>query len=383
MPASYPSSAKAFTTKVDGPGNTILAAHINDLQNEVTAVEQDLIAGLPVVRGGTGALTHTNHGVLIGQAASAVAATSAGTAGQVLTSNGASADPTFQDVPARSLCQGRLTLTTGVPVTTADVTAATTIYWALYAGNQIALYTGSAWQVFTLSQLSIAVPSTTDTAYDVFVDYNAGTPALSLTAWTNVTTRATALTTQDGVLVLTGTLGKRYVGSFCTTGVSGQTEDSEAKRYLYNYYHRQPRPLKRQDSTASWPYSTATWRQANAAAANQVDVMQGVAETPVVLTLKGQVQNDTGNVNINIGIGEDSTSAPLSAATVGNIFIQSANGLLSGTATLNKIPAVGKHVYTMLEGPTATGITTFYGGSGSTVGTVASNGCGLFGWCHG
>lgn len=54
MPASYPSTAKVFTTKSDGPGNTILAAHINDLQLEVTAMEQDIIAGLPAARGGTG-----------------------------------------------------------------------------------------------------------------------------------------------------------------------------------------------------------------------------------------------------------------------------------------------------------------------------------------
>jgi hypothetical protein len=69
MPASYPSSAKAFTTKVDGAGNTIQAAHVNDLQLEVTAIEQDLIAGIPVARGGTGAtslsanrVAHTNAG---------------------------------------------------------------------------------------------------------------------------------------------------------------------------------------------------------------------------------------------------------------------------------------------------------------------------------
>ncbi len=54
MPASYPTSAKSFTTKSDGPGNTILAAYVNDLQAEVTAVETDLIAGLPLGRGGTG-----------------------------------------------------------------------------------------------------------------------------------------------------------------------------------------------------------------------------------------------------------------------------------------------------------------------------------------
>ena len=72
MPASYPTSAKAFTTKSDGPGNTILAAHINDLQAEVTAVETDLIAGLPVARGGTGLTT-------------------IGAAGTILTSGGATA----------------------------------------------------------------------------------------------------------------------------------------------------------------------------------------------------------------------------------------------------------------------------------------------------
>lgn len=51
-----------------------------------------------VANGLTGATTFTNHGVLLGQTTSAIAATSAGTAGQVLTSNGASADPTFQAV---------------------------------------------------------------------------------------------------------------------------------------------------------------------------------------------------------------------------------------------------------------------------------------------
>lgn len=59
-----------------------------------------LSAAVTVPKGGTGQTTLTNHGVVLGQGASAVAVTSAGTAGQVLTSNGASADPTFQAIPA-------------------------------------------------------------------------------------------------------------------------------------------------------------------------------------------------------------------------------------------------------------------------------------------
>lgn len=51
---------------------------------------------LPVPIGGSGASSLTNHGVVLGQGVSPVAVTSAGVAGQVLTSNGPAADPSFQ-----------------------------------------------------------------------------------------------------------------------------------------------------------------------------------------------------------------------------------------------------------------------------------------------
>jgi hypothetical protein len=55
---------------------------------------------LPVANGGTGDSTLAAHGVLVGEGTSAVAVVSPGTAGQVLTSNGASADPTYQTFTA-------------------------------------------------------------------------------------------------------------------------------------------------------------------------------------------------------------------------------------------------------------------------------------------
>jgi hypothetical protein len=55
---------------------------------------------LPVANGGTGATTFTDAGVLIGNATGAIQVTTAGTAGQVLTSNGAGVDPTFQAITA-------------------------------------------------------------------------------------------------------------------------------------------------------------------------------------------------------------------------------------------------------------------------------------------
>jgi len=67
-----------------------VVAKFNDISPSLT-----LDSALPVTSGGTGLATLTNHGVVIGQAAATLAITGAGTAGQVLTSNGASADPTF------------------------------------------------------------------------------------------------------------------------------------------------------------------------------------------------------------------------------------------------------------------------------------------------
>jgi hypothetical protein len=68
-----------------------------------------------VAGGGTGAVTLTNHGVLIGKATSAIAATAAGSAGQVLQSGGASADPTYSTAtfPATATGTGKVLVADG------------------------------------------------------------------------------------------------------------------------------------------------------------------------------------------------------------------------------------------------------------------------------
>lgn len=260
-------------------------------------------------------------------------------------------------VDLNAVC-GRLTLTTALPVTTADVTAAGTLYYALYKGNRIALYTGSAWQYFTIAQLSIAVPAAANQVYDAFIDYNAGTPALSLTAWTNDTTRATALTTQDGVLVLTGSTGKRYVGTVRTITAS-QLNDTAAFRHVWNYYNRVPRPLRISDATATWTYD-GVLRQARATATNQVDIVIGVAEVPVSLVINEVVTNSAGTMNVGVSIGEDSTSAAATGYTGGAQVIAAAAGYVLLSGYLNKFPAVGRHIYTWLEFASAA-TTTWHG----------------------
>ena len=262
--------------------------------------------------------------------------------------------------------QGRCTLTSATPVPTADVTAATTLYYALYSGNQITLYDGSTrWVQRAFTELSIAVPSTTNTMYDVFVDYTAGVPVLEAVTWTNDSTRATDLALQNGVYVQTSDTDSLYVCSVRTTGVSGQTEDSFARRLLWNYYNRVDLPMRVLEATDTWAYTTATMRQANGNAANQLDFVIGVAEVTLEATAMSIVSNSTASTTVVTAIGLDSTSAAAAGSSIGYRGVGPANNNVLVTAFLRTRPAIGRHIATWLEYSEAIGTTTWRGDNGT------------------
>lgn len=258
---------------------------------------------------------------------------------------------------------GRLTLTTGTPVTTGDVSAAGTIYFTPYKGNNLALYSGagSVWTLYRTAEISIAVPAAANQMYDVFVYDNAGTPTLELTAWTDDTNRATALTYQDGVLVKTGVLTRRYLGSFRTKTAS-QCNDTVAFRHLWNYYNRVERNMRIADTTDSWSYTTAAFQQANANAANQLDLVIGVSEDAVSATATSLVNISTAAI-IATGIGVDSPTVN-SAQIFGAVLIN-ATAIQPLHAQYRGYPGVGRHILVWQEYGSAT--TTWYGDNGSTI----------------
>jgi len=270
------------------------------------------------------------------------------------------------ELDLNSVVNGRLTLTTGTPVTTTDVTAATTVYFTPYLGRKVALYSGSIWVIVNFTELSIAVPAVANQVYDVFLDFNDAVPILALTAWTNDTTRATALTTQNGVYVKTGDTQQRYLGTFRTTAVAGQTEDSFAKRYVWNYYNRVPRIMRVLPSTDTWTYTTATLRQANNSTANQLDCVVGVAEVELTADVLVPASNDTG-ATLLVSIGQDSTTTAMTGVRMIQVTVNAStvNNVAPVMASVRTYPPVGRHFYAWLEYSTASGVTTWYGDGGS------------------
>jgi len=269
-------------------------------------------------------------------------------------------------------CDGRLTLTTGLPVTTTDVTAAGTVYFTPYKGNRIALYSGTSWLLFTFTELSISLASgfTIDKNYDVFAYNNAGTVALETVVWTNDTTRATALAYQDGVLCKSGTLTRRYIGTFRTT-TGTATEDSLAKRFVWNNQNRVLRPMQVVDATASWNYTTLTWRQARATATNQLDYVCGVAEDMVTAECTATAANSSASVYAGTAIGVDSTSSP--SGIHPRLGMPSNGQNHSGSAHYRGIPGVGRHYLAWLEIAQATGTCTFIGTSAEIVNGITGS----------
>lgn len=292
MTSAFPGALDSFTTRVDGV-DYVLASHMNGVQEGVVSAQ-----------------------------------TAIGPEGNT------------------ALCEGRLTLTTAVPVTTADVSNAGTIYFTPFRGARLALHNGTGWVTHILTEISIAVPNTVATMYDVFCYSNAGTPTLEALVWTNDTTRATALTTLDGVLVKTGATTRRYLGSFRTDdNLSAKCTDTVLRRYLWNYYNRVQKTMTLTEAT-SHTYNVATWRNWNNASLAQLYFVVGVLEESFMAVVVPVLIRISTDGSLSVGLGLNSTTAPIDA---GNIFSNTLVATLRGNALNTAFPRVGFNSLNVLE----------------------------------
>jgi len=210
---------------------------------------------------------------------------------------------------------GRLTTESGVAVSTSDRTSQGTLYYAIYKHNNIYTYSGSAWVAKTFAEISLSLTLTSGKNYDVFINSNADTLSLS-SAWTNDTTRADALGTQDGVTVLSSDHTKLWLGTIRADGTNtiadsggGTTTQVGGKRYVWNAYNQVRRSIKVIDTTDTWSYTTDTIRQANGASGNQVEYVTGDAAFNINATIVSTVEVVGNSAKFaKAGIGVDSTT---------------------------------------------------------------------------
>lgn len=272
---------------------------------------------------------------------------------------------------------GYLTLQTGTPVITGDVTNATTIYYTPYIGAQFPVYDGAAYNLISFTERTLALSGShaASTLYDVFGFSNSGVATIATgPAWASSSpgscTRgsgggSTALTRLGGFLVNSVSMTARngattytiaanqgtYLGSIFIDGSAGQVSCyrswGQARKWgVWNYYNRVPIYLKAGDATANWSFNGAFTQFSNSNSNNNLTVFCGVAEEVVDIRFSQLITQQNPAINdAAIAIGMNSTAA------------SGFNGELQDTVGANTIAATVQASYLS---PPILGISTAY-----------------------
>ncbi len=224
---------------------------------------------------------------------------------------------TIQNLPRPEVCQGRLTLTSGQPFPTADISQQETLYFTPCLGSRISLYSlVSGWNTVAFGQLSTALDGyLPEYCYDAFVGLNSGgNPALSLIEWANLNARAEELVYQDGIPVLASAKKWRYVGTIGLTD-EGKTRDTLSERNIWNLYNRWKRPLRKTSNVSNQqnPVQNA-WVPYAGDSELFVTAVIGLDFADLTLHGKGSTNPLTSNGSA-LGIGIDTNTQSFSANT--------------------------------------------------------------------
>jgi hypothetical protein len=235
--------------------------------------------------------------------------------------------------------QGRLTLTSGMPLIASDVLSATALYYTPDSGNLAPIYNGATFTPTEFSELTLTLASqhALSTIYDVFIFSNAGVLTLVTgPAWSVSTagsgargtgasttqlarvkglyTNAVAMSGRNGATTYSvGANLATYLGSIFIDGSAGQVTDhvswgQNRKRGVWNAFNK--RNLILQGGTSgSWTYNTNAIRASNNDSANKLTVFCGLPDEQVQASFLQLISSTSGNDQRPLsGMGWNSTT---------------------------------------------------------------------------
>lgn len=240
--------------------------------------------------------------------------------------------------------QGRLTLTSGVAVTTTNMAGQTTVFYTPYSGNRVPVYDGTEFVAHLFTELSLLLdPISGHTnyhaagqLYDFFIVNDAGVLRLGTgpkwgTTLAGGSDRGTGAETTEielfgGLWVNKNSMTLRFgdgsgdtlsipakqatlVGTGCLPA-DGMIDDSQAKRYLANAYNKVMRPMYRNETATSYTYSSTTLRQANGNAANKVSFVVSLPGDLVDVSVIARANSNTADERpVIVGLGLNQTTS--------------------------------------------------------------------------
>lgn len=300
----------------------------------------------------------------------------------------------FTRYPAGTVTpQGRLTLTTGVPVIISEVTAGTAVYYTPYTGNLVPLYNGLRFVPYEFSELTLtlAAQHVASSIYDIFAFLDGTTLRIGTgPAWSTVTIGSGARGTGAGTTQLTRTNGlllnavamtarngsstysvgasrATYLGSMYMDGTNGQvschlTIGTARKWSIFNAYNRVPVSLVMAEGTATYTYDSATFRASNGNANAKVSTFFGLAEEALnIVVAQNFLSAATRRVATGVGLNSQTTVTGMTAKTT--VFGAAATDTAQAVVPFSDTPKLGINEYFSLESVSNASSTTFEGDS--------------------
>ncbi len=224
-------SAASYTPTFGGAGQILIlvdasaanatvnlpAISANDLGKTITVKKTDASAFTVTVDGNGGELIDASLTRVLRTQQASVTVMEAATNWPVIAQTvGFGEDP--------SVCQGRLTLTSGNPFPTVDVVNGNRIFYTPEIGNLIALYTGAGWAQYEFSELEINLTNTpvlSGMLYDVCVKDVGGAATLTTNAWRYAGQAITGATNATPIVITSNAHGLSNGDEAYVSGVEG------------------------------------------------------------------------------------------------------------------------------------------------------------------
>lgn len=285
--------------------------------------------------------------------------------------------------------QGRLTLTSGTPITITDVTGATTVYYTPAVGRYVPLWNGSSFAMTdtggelsndtTASSTGKAGPAAvaSDKVYYMMVWSDSGTIRLTRSpAWASDTNPGTGAGTAE-IQTVQGFYTNKYditngplagygtiVGAVRSNG-SSQIVDSVLFRWVSNIYNQSPRKVRVVETTDTWASSAGAWRYVNNSSANRADMLFALDGQAVSLAATLSATTSATTPYIICGIGIDWTSGDPTDTLTMAPSLTATSAAVPAPCFYVGYPGRGRHYFAWLEFASSAAI-TFIGDGGST-----------------
>jgi hypothetical protein len=288
--------------------------------------------------------------------------------------------------------QLRLTLASGTPVMGTSVPGATLVIVTPYVGNLMPIYDGTNMVPTAFSEVQQATTDATKSpaavgasqVFDIFCWVDAGTNRCTRgPAWTNSTARGYTLVRVNGILlnnssITNGPAASRgtWVGTIASNasstidyilGGSG-SGGVAAVLNVFNFYNRVTVAPQVIDTHASYNYSSATVRQADNSASNQISYVIGAAEDAISASYSNQCSTvATISANCQFGIGTDATSSFAGPPFFGYQNNGATASQMGGGVSYQFMPSLGVHTISANEASDGSHANTFNASSSGTL----------------